>query len=93
MLTEEVLKNSSAFKSLVTGRVSFIHNTYFDNKEVRPAYIVVHGDFNKWTITRFWQSPNRKDQLDKIHTEIDYVDISTTEVFKVLLSEYSCGLK
>ncbi len=45
-----------------------------------------------YTITRFWKSPNRKDQLDKIRVSVDYSDISTDEMFALLLSEYSRGL-
>lgn len=93
MFTEEILKNSTEFKDWVTGRVALIHNTYFDSVEPYQTYIVLHSDMGKWTITRFWRSPNRKDQLDRIHVSNDYVDISTEEVFKLLLSKYSRGLK
>ena len=92
MFTEEILKTSKEFKEWITGRVALIHNTYFDSKEPYQTYIVLHSDMGKWTITRFWQSPNRKGQLDKIHVSNDHVNISTEEVFKILLSDYSRGL-
>ena len=93
ILTEEILKNSPEFKTWIKGRVSLIHNTYHDSKDPYPAYIVIHSsDMGKWNITRFWKSPNRKDQLDKIHVSNDHSDISTDEVFKLLLSDYSRGL-
>ena len=40
----------------------------------------------KWTITRFFEMGG------KIQVSVDYQDISTKEVFKLLLSEYSRGL-
>lgn len=92
MFTEENLKNSTEFKEWITGRIALMHNTYFDSKEPYQAYIVVHSDMGKWTITRFWKSPNRKDELDKIHVSNDHVEISTEEVFKILLADYSRGL-
>ena len=88
----EELKNSKEFKDWVTGRVALIHNTYFDSRTPYETYIVLHSDMGKWTITRFWKSPNRKDQLDKIHVSNDYVGISTEEAFVKLLSDYSRGL-
>lgn len=39
-----------------------------------------------WTITRFFKTGN------KIQVSVDYSDISTEQVFKLLLSEYSRGL-
>ena len=86
MLTEDVLKNSKEFKEWITGRISLIHNTYWDNKENYKAYIVLHSDRGKWTITRFFELGG------KIQVSNDYVNISTDEVFKVLLSKYSRGL-
>lgn len=94
MFTQEILKQSKEFKDWVSGKVSLIHNTYFDSKEPYQTWIVVHSnEEGKWTITRFWQSPNRKDQLDKIHVSNDYVDISIEKVFEVLMSDYSRGLE
>lgn len=93
MFTEEELKNSPEFKTWIGGRVALIHNTYFDSVEPYQTYIVLHSDMGKWTITRFWKSPNRKDQLNKIWASVDHRDVSTEEVFKLLLSEYSRGLK
>lgn len=92
MFTEEILKNSNEFKESITGRIILIHNTYYDSENINPAYIVIHSDFGKFTITRFWQSPNRKDMPDKIYSKNDYENISSEEVFKKLLSHYSKGL-
>ncbi len=90
MLTEEILKNSKEFKQWINGRVSLIHDTY--GGEGLPSFIVLHSNMGKWTITRFWQSPNKLTELDKIRVSNDYVDVSTDEVFKILLSEYSRAL-
>lgn len=92
MFTEEVLKASKEFKDWVTGRVALIHNVYHDSQEPYAVYIVIHSDMGKYTITRFWQSPNRKDQLDKIYVSNDYVDVSSEEVFTALVTDYSRGL-
>jgi len=88
MFTEEILKNSKEFKDWVTGRVALIHNTYYDSKVPYQTYIVIHSDMGKWTITRFWKSIGK----DIINVSNDHVDISTEEVFKLLLSDYSRGL-
>ena len=93
MFTEQELKNSQEFKEWITGVVALIHNTYWDSKEPYQTYIVLHSNMGKWTITRFWKSPNNKFQLDRIHVSNDYVNVSTNEVFGLLLSQYSCGLK
>lgn len=87
MFTQATLEQSPEFKDWVTGKVSLIHNTYHDSKEPYAAWIVLHSDMGKWTITRFFQSRN-----GKIHVSNDYVNISTEEVFKLLLSKYSRGL-
>jgi hypothetical protein len=86
MFTEEILKNSKEFKEWVTGRIALIHNTYYDSKEPYATYIVLHSDMGKWTITRFFEMGG------KIQVSNDYVDISTEETFKLLLSDYSRGL-
>lgn len=92
-LTEEKVKNSPEYKEYVTGQVALIHNVYCANNENdNSVYIVIHCEWGKWTITRFWTSPNRKDRLDKILVINDYVDISSVEVFKALLSDYSRGI-
>lgn len=91
MFTEAELKNSAEFKDWIKGKVSLIHNTYHDSKEPYGAYIVLHSDMGKWTITRFWQSP-KKDQLGKIYVSVDHKNISTEEVFQILLTKYSRGL-
>lgn len=86
MFTKELLTNSKEFKEWATGRVALIHNTYYDSKEPYATWIVLHSDMGKWTITRFWKGS------DKIHVSNDHVNISTEEVFPILLSEYSRGL-
>lgn len=95
MFTQSVLENSTEFKGWIgKDRVVLIHNTYHDNEDITPGYIVIHtSGMGKFSITRFWQSPNRKDQLDKIHVSADQRDISAEEVFALLLSDYSSGLK
>ena len=87
MFTEEVLKNSEVFKRWVTGKVALIHNIYYDSKEPYATYIVLHSDMGKWTITRFFEMGG------EIQVSNDHVDISSEEVFKLLLSDYSRGLK
>ncbi len=47
---------------------------------------------DSYRITRFWKSPNRKDQLDKIHVSVDHADINAQQAFEILLSDYSRGL-
>jgi len=91
MFTEEELKNSEEFKTSIIGRVALIHNVYYDS-EGEPLYIVLYSQMGKWTIMRFWKSPNKKTELNKIRVKKDYQNISTEEAFKVLLSEYSRGL-
>jgi len=95
MITEETLKESQSFKDWIgDDKVRLIHNPYFE-ADVLPAFIVVHSDKeddDKFTITRFWKSPNRKDQLDKIHVSVDHKNKTADEVFKLLLSDYSRGL-
>jgi hypothetical protein len=89
-LTEERLKESKEFKEWITGIIALIHNVYHDNKDQEfKAFIVLHSDMGKWTITRFFTDLSG----EKIHVSNDYVDISTIEVFQKLLSEYSRGLK
>ncbi len=88
-MTVEELKNSTIFKQWVKGRVSLIHNTYWDAKEPFDAFIVLHSDMDRWTITRFW---NHSIIGTDIQISVDYSDISADEVFALLLSKYSRGL-
>lgn len=94
MLTIENLKNSQIYKNFISGEVVLIHNPYYDTdkKGKENTYIVIHSDRNTYRITRFWISPNRRDQLDRIHASIDYTGLSAKETFQILLSEYSRGL-
>lgn len=87
MLTVEDLKNSPQYKEWVTGKMVLIHNTYWDSKEPYEAYIVLHMDMGKVTITRFFMGGN------KIQVSNDHIDISVEETFEILLSQYSSGLK
>lgn len=87
MLTEKTIKESPEFKKWATGRVALIHNTYHDSKEPYAAYIVLHSDMGKWTITRFFEIGG------KLQVSNDYVNISTEETFKLLLTKYSRGLE
>ena len=53
----------------------------------RPEFLQMQTKIEgNWTITRFF--PNG----DKIQVSIDHENISTKEVFRLLLSEYSRGL-
>ena len=86
MLTEEKLVNSPEFKQWIKGRVSLIHNCYYDAKEPYGSFIVLTSDLGKFTITRFFE------MADKLQVSVDHKDVSTEEMFKILLSEYSRGL-
>lgn len=93
-LTQEALKESPEFKEMVTGRIVLIHNPYYDHKDnISNCFIVIHSKMGRYTITRFWRSPNLKQNSERIWKNNDYVDITAEEVFKVLLSDYSTGLK
>ena len=88
MFTEKILKDSKEFKDWISGKVALIHDLYHDDKfGDSPAFIVLHQDMGKWTITRFFEIGG------KIQISNDHVDISTEEVFKLLLSRYSRGLQ
>lgn len=90
-LTGEKVKNSPEYKEYITGKVFLIENVLCANNENDYAvYIVIHSEFGKWTITRFY---NSRFATDKILAITDYVDISFVEVFKALLSDYSINNK
>lgn len=91
MFTEEQLKNSQEFKDWIKDKVALIHNTYFDSEQPYGSYIVLTSNMGKWTITRFWQN-SFSDIKAKINVSVDYNNISTEEVFKLLLTKYSRGL-
>ncbi len=85
-MTKETLMQSPIFKEWVDGKVSIVHNTYAENKDISPAYIVIHSQKDKYTITRFFELGT------KMHASVDYTDISAERVFELLLTEYSRGL-
>jgi hypothetical protein len=90
MLTKETLIDSEVFSDWIgTDKVILIHNPYEDGY---PSFIVIHSSGDepaKFSITRFWQSPNRRDQLDKIHVSCDHKDVTAVDVFGLLLKDYS----
>jgi len=88
-LTLERLKKSDEFNKWVNGRVSLIHEFYTNEPESASAFLVIHSDMGKYTLTRFWHSLNRKDQLEKIHVSQDSVNVAGDDVFRLLLSQYS----
>lgn len=83
MFTEQELKECELFKTLVIGRAGLIHNCYYNESNVTPAYIVIHSDMGQWTISRFWKTNG------KIYGENDFTNVSTIEVFKYLLTKYN----
>lgn len=88
MMTEKILIESPEYKQWIGDyTVHLIHNTCLDF----PTFIVIYSDKvdSEFHIARFWRSPNRKDQLDKIHVSIDHKYRSAVQVFKLLLSDYS----
>jgi len=88
MFTKKELIKSRSFNDWVNGAIVLIHNTYYDSKSVSPTWIVVHKNQNqKYTVTRFFKLNN------KIQTSEDYFNINDSELLKVLMSEYSRGLK
>jgi len=90
MFTEEKLKESIEFKDWIgKDKVALIHNLYWDSKPSYHSFIVIHAkhkDSDKWNITRFF------DMGGKIQVSFDKKDLSTHEIFKKLLTEYSRGL-
>jgi hypothetical protein len=89
-VTKENLILTPEFKEWVKGKVILIHDPYQDGV---GTFIVISMNMGKVSITRFWTSPNRLDQLDKIRVSLDYTDISVEETFSILLNEYSLPLK
>lgn len=90
MFTEQELIDSPLYKSWVKGsydKVDLIHNTYYDSKDTYASYIVVCSTKSKYAIIRFFKIGN------SIQVSQDYKDKTASEVFKLLLSEYSRGLK
>lgn len=87
MLNKEELTSSMEFRdSIATDEVVLIHSPYeFET----PSFVVIHKKDGFYSITRFWRSPNRKDQLEKIHHKRDYGSITAEEVFVILLEQYS----
>jgi hypothetical protein len=90
MLTKEKLIESKEFNAWIkTDKVILIHSPYEGGY---PAFVVIHSSDNepaKFSITRFWQSPNRQDQLDKIRVSCDHKDVTAIDVFGILLNDYS----
>lgn len=89
ILTKEQVQESQQFKDWTKGqRIVKIHNVYHDQPETYAAWIVIGSDeLGKFYITRFFL------MAEKIQVSQDYKAISATEVFDVLLTEYSRGLK
>lgn len=84
-LTKEALLKSDIFNELATGVVGLIHYSHKGFYSSRPLFIVLHSDMGKWTMSLFWISPNRKDQLDVIRGRNEYINKSTVEMFDILL--------
>lgn len=78
-ITVEEFKKSVEFKDWITGLVHLIHDMYSDG----TSYIVIHSDMGKHTITRFFFTGS------KLQTSVDHTNLSSEEVFKILLTEYS----
>jgi hypothetical protein len=92
-LTEGILRESKEFKENITGRIALIHEVHEESDKPCTAFIVLSMDYGKVTITRFWTSPNKRTELDKIRFKVDYKDISIIETFEILLTDYSRKLE
>ena len=91
--TVNELKASKEFGWFVKGTPVLIHNTYLGEPGITPAYVVVSkSQSGYYSIQRFWKSPNRKDQLDKIYHEEDYENLDDSKVMNLLMTEYTNSL-
>lgn len=89
--TQEKLKDSIQFKEWITDKIALIHNAYWDDKSDYAAWIVIqwHEDSGgTYSITRFFENSN-----NKIMVSVDHNNLTAEEVFQILLSDYSTGLK
>ena len=78
-LTVAEFKASIEFKKWITGIVHTIHDMYSDG----TAFIVIHSDMGKHNITRFFHTGS------KLNVSVDHTDLSSEEVFNLLLTQYS----
>ena len=89
VFTKEELLASKEYKHWIhETSETLIHNVYHDGANPEfAAWIVVHIDLcGKWDIVRFFKGGG------KIHVSVDHTGKTSTEVFALLLSEYSRGL-
>ncbi len=90
--SEEELRNSPEFINYRWSTIEvLVHNAYYDSKEITPAYIVITRptthNVQLWSIARFYKMG------EKIQMSIDHQLKPAEEIFNLLLTEYSRGLK
>lgn len=84
--TEKQLRDSPEFKEAITGYISALRQIPGDSMaQILPAYVVIHQSQSKFTVTKFWKSPNKKTELDEIRFRNIETDISTNELIAFLL--------
>lgn len=71
MLTEEILKQSTTFKDWITGKISLIHNCYYDSADKSySAFIVVSDETDETNCNDvFCQKISRK-EFQELTTKI-----------------------
>ena len=89
--SQEELESSAHYRMNISKscKVVLTHNCYYDSKEPYQTWIVVtRNEVNKlYSITRFFKLGKR------IETSLDVYEQPAEEIFKLLLSNYSSGLK
>ena len=79
-MTKKDLIESEKVQKWVTGKVALIQDIYGDGY----AFIIIHSDMGKFTITRVFGN---------FQISNDYVGISAIEVFEKIFSDYSDKMK
>ena len=81
-MTIKELKNHIVFKQWIDGYVNYIFRLRKDEND--DTFVVIHSKMGKFTITRIF-----KLKTGKLMVSVDYKNISTNEVFELLVTKYS----
>lgn len=77
MLTEEILKQSTTFKDWITGKISLIHNCYYDSADKSYSAFIVVSDETDYKFSENFQANSKANSFSVDVSRKEFQELTT----------------